>query len=190
MTELELVSACGLLLAAGDDGTSPGPDAVELFRDTAVVVSVSWIVSKLALTRGVDSFSRKATNASVRLRLLLTLSFDPCENHAPSPADFRPILMHSASLRCNTVEINFRIWFLAVAFGAEMYPITKFLIKSMSAVLRFALLSSSFLRSESLTCWYDLTVTRRRRQNRENWGEFVVFCFQWESSCNRKLEIL
>lgn len=63
------------------------------------------------LTRGCDSFSKNATKASVRLRLLLELSLGDLENHPPS-ATFpllKPILVHSASFKFKTFEMSLRI---------------------------------------------------------------------------------
>jgi hypothetical protein len=94
-------------------------ESVEIFL-TAGGVSFSWIVRRFGFTRGCDSFSRNATNASVRLTLLFRLSLDPpLENHPlPPPPDFSPIFVHSMSLRFKTFAISLRIWVLAVALGA------------------------------------------------------------------------
>lgn len=88
-------------------------DSMEDFL-TAVadVVSFSWIVNRLGLRRGVDSFSKNATNASVRLTLLFIRSLPPRENQPPPPLpplDLSPTFMHSASFKFNTLAMSLRI---------------------------------------------------------------------------------
>lgn len=106
-----LASTCvvSILLSSAAD-SCPLP-AIDVLRLPAVFVSFSWIVKRFVLTRGCDSFSRKATKASVKLTLLLTLSFDPLENQPPSPPPLlrNPTREHSASSKCKTFAISFRI---------------------------------------------------------------------------------
>lgn len=96
------VSGDVLTLLPDDD------DAVEFFLTG---VSFSCIVRRFGLaTRGVDSFSRNATNASVRLTLLFTLSLPPLENHPlPPPPEFSPTLVHSPSVKFKTFAMSLRI---------------------------------------------------------------------------------
>lgn len=147
------------IIGAGDSGDDED-DPVEIFLVT-VGASFSCIVRRLALGRGVDSFSRNATNASVRLTLLFTLSLPPRENHPlPLPPDFSPTFVHSMSFKFSTLAMSLRIWVFATAFGAVMYPRIRFLINAMSALLVFALLSSSCFLRDCIVDWYDATVKK------------------------------